>query len=152
MATASVLEDAPPAAAFRRLKQKTWILTIIVVLTQALGNFSLNWGMKHISVELGLSPVGYIEAIFTPWVAIGITLLILWLLTRMTLLSWADLSFVLPVTSIGYVITALIGKYFFQEQISWQRWLGTALIMAGLVLVGRTHPNTTAPIPGGSAN
>ena len=108
--------------------------------------------MKHLKVKLGLSPAGYIEAIFTPWVAIGITLLIIWLLTRMTLLSWADLSFVLPVTSIGYVITALIGKYFFQEQISWQRWLGTLLIMAGVALVGITHPNTTAPLPIQSQN
>ena len=42
----------------------------------------------------------------------------------MTLLSWADLSYVLPVTSIGYVLTAFLGKYFFAEQITWQRWFG----------------------------
>ena len=139
---AAAVDSAAPAAS-RRLAQKTWILTAIVVLTQALGNFALNWGMKHQSADLGFSPVTYIETIFQPWVALGVALLVLWLLTRMMLLSWADLSFVLPVTAIGYVITALIGKYFFQEQISWQRWMGTLLIFAGIVLVGLTRPNTT---------
>lgn len=141
MATAAV--DSAALAASRRLAQKTWILTAIVVLAQALGNLFLNWGMKHQSAELGLSPVAYIQTIFKPWVALGVALLVLWLLTRMMLLSWADLSFVLPVTAIGYVITALIGKYFFEEQISWQRWSGTLLIFAGIVLVGLTRPNTT---------
>src|SRR5271166_1219435 len=124
--------------------RKTWILTFIVVLTQAFGNLFLSWGMKHQRVDLGLSPGGYIAAIFSPPVAFGITLLIIWLLTRMTLLSWADLSFVLPVTSIGYVLSAVTGKYFFDEHISWQRWLGTLLIVGGIVLVGMTRPNTTS--------
>ena len=67
----------------------------------------------------------------------------MWLLTRMTLLSWADLSYVLPVTSIGYVLNTLIGKYFFDEKITPARWLGTALIVAGIALVGSTCPRTT---------
>ena len=48
--------------------------------------------------------------IFSPWVLLGTTLLIFWLLSRMTLLGWADLSYVLPVTSIGYVLSAILGK------------------------------------------
>jgi len=126
-----------------RLNRKTWILTALVVFTQAFGNFALNWGMKRQTREFGLSPVAYVEAIFTPWVAIGVALLIVWLLTRMMLLSWADLSFVLPVTSLGYVLSAVIGKLFFFEQISWSRWLGVSLIVAGTVLVGLTRPGTT---------
>jgi uncharacterized membrane protein len=128
----------------RRVDLKIKLLTAIVVLSNVLGNLSLSWGMKHHAGKLGDSPLGYVQTIFTPWVLLGITLLILWLLSRMTLLSWADLSFVLPVTSIGYVITTFLGKYFFAEQISWQRWMGTFAIMMGTVLVGLTTPNTTA--------
>ena len=79
-----------------------------------------------------------------PWVALGILLLICWLLSRMTLLSWADLSFVLPVTSLGYVLTAGMGQFFLGEHISWQRWMGTLLIVAGTALVGSTAPRTTS--------
>jgi uncharacterized membrane protein len=127
----------------KRLTRKTWILTALVVFTQASGNFALGWGMKHQTQALGFSPLAYIQTIFTPWVALGVGLLIVWLLTRMTLLSWADLSFVLPVTSIGYVLSAVMGRLYLDEQISWRRWLGIALIVAGTALVGLTRPRTT---------
>ena len=77
------------------------------------------------------------------WVLLGTMLLILWLLSRMTLLGWADLSYVLPVTAIGYVLTAILGKYFLGEEISYQGWAGTGLIVAGIILVGLTEANTT---------
>ena len=56
--------------------------------------------------------------LFQPWVALGVLLLILWMLSRMALLSWADLSYVLPVTSIGYVLVALAGRVLLNEQIT----------------------------------
>ena len=78
---------------------------------------------------------------------LGTTLLILWLLSRMTLLGWADLSYVLPVTSIGYVASAILGKVFFGEQVTWQRWLGTVFIVIGIIFVGLTAANTTKREP-----
>ncbi len=126
-----------------RPDRKTRVFTLIVILTQVLGNFALSWGLKHEMEGLSLSPLTFLRAIFTPYVLLGISLLIIWLLTRMTLLSWADLSYVLPVTSIGYVLNTVIGKYFFDEKITPARWLGTLLIVAGIVLVGTTCPRTT---------
>jgi uncharacterized membrane protein len=139
-----VEELKPTGVSDRRLDFKTKALTAFVILTNVLGNFAMSWGMKHQPNTLSDSPFVYIKTIFSPWVLLGTTLLVLWLLSRMTLLSWADLSYVLPVTSIGYVITAILGKYFFGEQITWQRWLGTGAIMIGMILVGLTRPNTTA--------
>jgi len=127
----------------RRVDLKTRLLTAFVVATNVLGNFAMSWGMKHQAADLGLSPLIYIRLIFTPWVLLGTSLLILWLLSRMMLLGWADLSYVLPVTSIGYVLSAVLGKVFFGEQVSWQRWLGTGFIVIGIVFVGLTTANTT---------
>lgn len=129
-----------------RLQWKTRIFAAIVILSNAFGNFSLTWGMKHLDA-LTLSPVSYIKAIFSPWVGLGITLLILWLLTRMALLSWADLSYVLPVTSAGYVANALIGRFFLHEQITQARWMGILLIVAGMTLVGLSEPQTAKAVP-----
>jgi uncharacterized membrane protein len=126
-----------------RVDLKTKLLTVFVVLTNVLGNFFLSWGMKHQASELGLSPLAYIRLIFSPWALLGTTLLILWLLSRMTLLGWADLSYVLPVTSIGYVLTAVLGRFFLDEKITPQRWAGTLLIVIGIVFVGLTRPDTT---------
>ena len=108
-----------------------------------LGNLALSWGMKH-GTPLDSSILGYIKAIFNPWVMVGIALLILWMLSRIALLSWADLSYVLPVTSIGYVLAAVTGALFLGEHISASRWMGTLFIMAGAILVGRTGARTTA--------
>ena len=63
-------------------------------------------------------------------------------LSRMTLMSWADLSYILPMTAIGYVLSALAGKVFLAEHISLLRWSGTLLIVAGIALVGRTQAET----------
>jgi drug/metabolite transporter (DMT)-like permease len=125
-----------------RLQRKTRLFTIVVVLTNVLGNSSLKWGMERVG-DPGLSPLRYVQDIFNPWVSLGVCLLILWMLSRMTLLSWADLSYVLPVTSVGYILQAIIGRFFFGEQISVTRWAGTVLIIGGIVLVGLTSPRTT---------
>jgi len=114
--------------------RKTVLVTAIVVFSNVAGNFSLSWGVKHAGAGT--------FALLSPWVILGIALLIVWTLARMALLSWADLSFVLPVTSAGYVLTALVGKFFLNEQITIERWAGTVLIMLGVILVGATDPST----------
>jgi uncharacterized membrane protein len=121
----------PPA----RLEWKTRLFAAIVILSNTLGNFFIARGMRGLAVPAD-SALQLLLAIFTPWVALGIALLILWLLSRMVLLSWADLSYVLPVTSLGYVANALMGHFFLGEHITTARWSGTLLIVAGTVLVG----------------
>jgi drug/metabolite transporter (DMT)-like permease len=129
---------------------KTRIFALIVVLSNAFGNCLITLGLRQRPGRLALSPFEYILAIFNPWVALGVVLLILWLLSRMALLSWADLSYVLPVTASGYVVTAFMGLIFLKEHISTERWAGTLLIAAGILLVARTAPRTTAKSDQGS--
>jgi drug/metabolite transporter (DMT)-like permease len=93
--------------------------------------------------DIGYSPLALIGALFHPWVALGVALLILWTLSHMALLSWADLSYVLPVTAIGYILTALSGRFVLGEIVSPARWAGILLITAGVTLVGATDPSTT---------
>jgi len=121
---------------------KTRIFTAIVVATNVLGNSFLSRGMRSVGELVSLSPVPYILALLNPWVALGTSLLILWLLSTMALLSWADLSYVLPVTSMAYVLVALVGRFVLHETVSWAHWAGIILIMAGVSLVGGTNPNT----------
>lgn len=122
-----------------RLRWKTWICATVVVLSNVFGNFFMKRGMP---AQLA-SPLEYITVLFRPWVSLGVLLMILWMLSRMALLSWADLSYVLPVTSIGYVLVALLGSVALNEAISARRWAGIVLIMAGVALVSAgTSPRT----------
>jgi drug/metabolite transporter (DMT)-like permease len=74
-------------------------------------------------------------AVLNPWVASGILLLLAFFASYMSALSWADLTYVLPATSLGYVLVALIARFGFHEAISPTRWLGIALITAGVGFV-----------------
>lgn len=122
-----------------RLRWKTWACATVVIASNVCGNYFLKSGMP---AELP-TPLDYITVLFRPTVTLGVLLLILWLASRMALLSWADLSYVLPVTSIGYVLVAIVGRVLLHEQISNKRWVGIALIMAGVSLVsGGTAPQT----------
>ena len=116
------------------LRWKTRIFVVFIILTNSFGNLFLKVGMSA-SSDVTASPMGFITAIFQPQVFVGIVLLILWLLSRMALLSWADLTYVLPVTAVGYALSAVLGRLFLNEQITAARWAGTLLIVTGTVLV-----------------
>src|SRR5260370_42573077 len=83
-------------------------------------------------------------AITNPWVAIGIILLLGFFASYMTALSWADLIYVLPASSLGYVLLALIARFALHEQVSLTRWLGIALVSSGVGFVP-TGPEITRP-------
>ncbi len=126
---------------------RVYSVLLLFIGLKAAGNLSLAWGMKHLPQTMSANPLPYLRAMLDPFVALGILALILALLTRMALLSLADLSFVLPVTAIGYVLAAFLGKTFLHELVTPQRWLGTVLIFAGATLVGSTPRTTTEADP-----
>ncbi len=138
------------------LNYKTHVLTLVVVVTNVLGNVSLSHGMRQVGRVVTISPKVhalsvslyiYGLAFLNPWVLAGVAVLILWMIMDLALLSRADLSYVLPVTSVAYVLIAVLGKFVLQESISWTRWTGIAIITLGVVLVGETAPRTTPEPP-----
>ena len=118
-------------------------LIVFVTLLKPFSNLFLAWGMRRFPEALALDPLLYLRTMLDPFVAVGIAMQILWLLTRMSLLSVADLSFVLPVTSAGYVITTLLGRLVLHEPVSASRWAGVVLISLGAALVASTPEKTT---------
>ena len=108
-----------------------------VTVCAAVGDSLLSRGMKEVgSISFQHLP-SLILAILNPWVALGILFLLGFFASYMTALSWADLTYVLPATSLGYVLLALIAKFLLHEEISTTRWLGIALISAGVGFVTR---------------
>jgi drug/metabolite transporter (DMT)-like permease len=122
---------------------RTYLLLAVFLILRAFGNLSLAWGTKRLPQTLSTDPSIYIRSMLDPFVAVGIAMLILALLTRMALLSLADLSFVLPMTAIGYVFAALLGRFVLKEPVSSWGWLAIAMIFAGSALVGTTSQNTS---------
>lgn len=104
-----------------------------VVLLNAAGNFALSVGMKRAAAATG--PV---LALLEPAAIAGIVLLIAWMLLRLRLLQIADLSFVLPLTAVGYILSAAMGAALLGEHVSLARWAGAVLITGGAALTSTT--------------
>lgn len=116
-----------------------------VTLFAAIGDSFLARGMQQIgNISLPRLP-DIILTILNPWIALGILFLLAFFAAYMTALSWADLTYVLPATSLGYVLLALIARFLLHEQVSTMRWLGIGLISAGVGFVTRGPALTHSP-------
>ncbi len=116
----------------------------------AAGDSVLSHGMKQASRVSLHHPLSLIFAVLNPWVAFGILLLLAFFATYMNALSWADLTYVLPATSLGYVLLALVARFALHEQVSPLRWVGIALITGGVGFVAggpslTEHPEADEP-------
>jgi drug/metabolite transporter (DMT)-like permease len=125
----------------RTVRTYGWLVLFLAL--RAVGNLSLAVGTKHLPEKLAADPLVYIRSLADPTVAIGVVLLIVALLARLALLSVADLSFILPMTAVGYVVAALLGRFFLHETVTAQRWVAVVLIFAGAAVVSSTPQSTT---------
>jgi len=118
-----------------------------VTVFSTLGDSLLARGMKQLGGVSLHNISGLLFAILNPWVGIGILLLLAFFASYTSALSWADLTYVLPATSLGYVLVALVARIGFHEEISPSRWLGIACIAAGVGIVAAGPSLTPARHP-----
>jgi drug/metabolite transporter (DMT)-like permease len=128
---------------------RRYLVLAIVTLTASFGDTFLARGMKTMPPVSLSHPAQLIHAVFSPWVAGGIVLLIGFFASWLTALSWADLTYVLPASSLGYVIMTVLAHWWLHERVSPLRWLGVLFITAGVGFVTRgpsyTDHSTSSP-------
>ena len=121
---------------------RRYMVLAAVAVGSAVGDLFLKMGMDQVQT-ISLANLGrVISAVFNPWVALGIVFLAIFFASYLTALSWADLSFVLPATSFGYVLIALLSVLVLHEHISGARWIGIVLITCGVGFVARGPSRT----------
>jgi drug/metabolite transporter (DMT)-like permease len=103
-----------------------------IVLFGAFGDVLLKRGMQDLGTISIQNWTHAITALFNPWVAIGTLLLIGFLAGYTSALSWADLTYVLPATAIGYVVVALLSIAILHEHVGLSRWIGILLVTGGV--------------------
>ncbi len=130
------------------LSPRRYVILVCVMLTASVGDTVLAHGMTQVGSvsfhHLGLLFI----ALRNPWVIGGILLLLGFFASYLTALSWADLTFVLPSTAFGYVIVALLARFWQHENISISRWLGIVLIVCGVGFVANGPSLTELPSTG----
>ena len=132
---------------FTGLHAKTVLLILLMVTFGPLGNALLGKGMKSIgTITIRTFPdlLHILYQIFTSGtIWLGMLSLLMFLLSYMLVLSWADYSYVQPASSFAYGVIALWGHFLLHETITPTRWIGVLVICAGVFVVGYTHPRTT---------
>ena len=131
----------------RNLLAKTCTLLILVPVFSSLGNVLLGKGMRGVGevrhVSVSTLAVYSLKTLTCVWIWLGIGSLLLFFVSYLLVLSWADYSYVLPVTATGYVLAPLLAHLLLGEVVPGARWLGAAFIFTGVAVVGRTSPSTT---------
>ncbi|HET8922040.1 MAG TPA: hypothetical protein VFN26_03485 [Candidatus Acidoferrum sp.] len=133
----------------RRLRIKTLFMVLAMVVCANAGDLLLKRGMSQIgAVQFTGSGIAHAFELTvtngTIWT--GIFFLTGFMLSYMTVLSWADYSYVMPAGAFGYALLTLLAVLFLHETVSARRWVGVVLICVGVLLVGQTKPRTT-PAP-----
>lgn len=140
------------------------MIMVIAVVAVTVGDLFMSHAMKKLGPlkvdslfawwngNTGLATVGkdiyqLLWLIFTQvyvWIAIAfmLTFLVLW----MVALSWSDLTFVMPLTALTYVLNAILVGPFLGEEVSPLRWLGTLLIAVGVAVVSAESEETAEKV------
>jgi uncharacterized membrane protein len=116
-----------------------------MVLASSAGDIFLKQGMDRIDVQLNPASLGsaFMQTVASGRIWLGVACVLVSFVFYLMLMSWADYSYVMPVSSFGYALVALLGVLVLGESVTLGRWAGVALICLGVTLVGRTEPRTT---------
>ena len=130
-----------------KVRIKTILVVLVMVLCANVGDLLLKRGMTHVGT-VEISAEGLTQTLrlvmFNSTIWLGIFFLAGFMASYMTVMSWADYSYVMPVGAFGYAVNTLLAKLFLHEAVSVQRWAGVFIICVGVLLVGQTKPITVS--------
>jgi len=116
-------------------------LILLGVLLNAAAQLCLKQGMRQIgyfafSLE-NLLPIGFKTAL-NPFVFTGLACYVVSVVVWLLALSRVEVSYAYPLLSVGYIVTAFAGQYFFGESLGPTRWAGIIVICVGVYLITRS--------------
>ena len=131
------------------LRLKTYALISLLVIFGPFGDLLMSKGMRAIGTPTSLQPaeiLHYILLVLTnPVVWSGTLCMIGFFICYISVLSWADYSYVQPATALTYGVVALMGKYMLGEKITFLHWMGILVVVVGVGIIGYTSPATAEP-------
>ncbi len=117
-----------------------FVLLVVLVATQVLGDIWLSQGMKQFGEVTSITPQALLSLISylltSPWIWLGVSTLTFSMLVYFTAISRLDISYVLPIHASSYVLNALLAWLILGEHVSSLRWLATLMIAIGVFVIG----------------
>lgn len=119
---------------------KIWLGVISLALTDSSADILTAIGIRQVG-KVPLSPaqiLPWLGRIFTrPLIFVGVGCNAISFLLFITLLSWADISYIRPATAIGYIFSLLGARFVLQEQIAVSRLIGIIIIGLGVSILSQ---------------
>jgi len=117
----------------------TLVLGLVAMVLVSAGQTSLKAGLNQMGgFKLADGLTGLSKLLRTPWIIAGFVCYGLSSILWLEVLSKLDLSLAFPMVSLTYVFALLIGRYFFQETIGWDRMVGVGFILFGIFFLVRS--------------
>ena len=123
----------------------TKLLTILLLglIVEAVGVVYLGKGLKEIGepAQLNLGEVARLvgRGVTNKNIILGVAWEAAYFGCLLYLMSQADISFVWPVTALGFVLIALSAHFILGEYVSPLRWFGVCLITVGVAVIAYTE-------------
>ena len=115
----------------------TLALVLVASVLGGLGHVVLAKGMKLVGVATSTG-MPLARVLGNPWVLLGVALQAAFFFMYMALLSREDVSKILPLTTLSYLVVGFLAQFMLAEPVTPLRGTGIGFIMLGVVLVGRT--------------
>src|SRR5271167_4661376 len=118
------------------------ILTVLVVSGTG-GELCVSHAMKTIGEVHDFRPLALIQFLFRAlrvgWMWLGVAMMAIAFFSLLAMLSFENVSFVVPVTALSYAAGAVGAALFLRERINTQRWVGVAIVCVGVTIVWLSH-------------
>ncbi|MCL5671815.1 MAG: hypothetical protein M1423_11080 [Acidobacteria bacterium] len=118
---------------------RTALFIAIIVLAGQLGDISLSLAMKTVGEVKRFTPSDVLQflrrAFRVKWMWIGISLMTVAFFSLLALLSWANVSLVVPATAASYAVGAMGAQFLLGEHVNRERWIGVIIVCIGVALV-----------------
>jgi len=122
---------------------KLLVVLFIGLIFEAIGVVWLNRGLKEVGELAQVNPTEILRMVSRAFrnrhIWQGMACEALFFGSLLFLMKHGDVSFVWPLTSLGFVLTTLAARYFLHEQVSALRWFGVSLIVAGAGVITYTE-------------
>ena len=117
-------------------------LVLICVLAGAAGQILWKEGMSGMGRINGMGDLLQVKTvwdIFTnKFILLGIILYAISVFLWLGAMSTLDVSFMYPLLSLGYIVTAILAFVFIGENITLLRWAGIVVIIAGCFMITKS--------------
>src|SRR6185369_3619474 len=121
---------------------KTAIVMLLAVTAGTIGDLLLARGMKELGDISAMNLKGILnvslQALTSPKMILGTSMLAVFFFLWLAVLSWEDLSVALPMQALNYILVAFLSQYFLHEVVTPLRWAGTVLVAIGVMMITKS--------------